>query len=582
MSLEKIKSLCLSIGLPEGRITDEHLFTLLNVDMFFYKGNIGANDIRMGYVDGPNDGGIDYIYSNQEVMYIIQGKSSDKIDYESIINAFNKAFDTSVDFENDNFDQYSKDLKTSYINVFDDLTDDKNIEYVLFTGADVNIEIKKKVGNYFSEGKYNGAQFKIYDKNDIDDKKASSDQASNLVPSDSLDLNETKNCLRYGEDGIIVNIKASSLKKLFNKYKENGLFSYNLREHIRQKNVDDAISNTIKNERDKFWFYNNGITIGCTDFNIDGNKINLSGFSIINGAQTTTIIGRSEYVNANEDFSLVCKVVKAKGLFENDPEFISKISEASNSQKPIRPRDLKSNSREQRILQSKAAENKYPLSIEIKRGVKANNFKRVEKWQRVTNELIGQLILACILQKPGTARTNKQTIFTSEKTYNQIFKREHDYNTLYDLVRLYNIYTEYANKRASDSDNNDIDEIAIINNGRFFVLSTLIYLYKKASGLLTDRTSFALHKDNVSGLLITDYPGDDIDDKAYELFGFIVKKIRDTYKARKDELKLSSYSNFFKRENYYFVLLDELDVLDKWDREKVDEFMRIFTEKKVL
>ena len=63
---------------------------------------------------------------------------------------------------------------------------------------------------------------------------------------------------------------------------KSGLFSYNLREHIKQANVDDGINRTIQKEPDKFWFYNNGITIGCEDYMISGNTVKLYNFSIIN------------------------------------------------------------------------------------------------------------------------------------------------------------------------------------------------------------------------------------------------------------------------------------------------------------
>ena len=67
-----------------------------------------------------------------------------------------------------------------------------------------------------------------------------------FIDQDSIKLSDAKNVLKYGENGIIVNIKASSLKKLYTKHSKNGLFSYNLREHISQKNVDSGIENTIK------------------------------------------------------------------------------------------------------------------------------------------------------------------------------------------------------------------------------------------------------------------------------------------------------------------------------------------------
>ena len=90
------------------------------------------------------------------------------------------------------------------------------------------------------------------------------------------------------------------------------------------------------------------------------------------------------------DFYLSCKVIKA--LSEDDKiegRFIQKVSEASNSQKPIKPRDLKANAPEQQLLQDKALRNKHKLAIEIKRGVKPKTQTRLEKWQKVTNEYVG-------------------------------------------------------------------------------------------------------------------------------------------------------------------------------------------------
>lgn len=186
------------------------------------------------------------------------------------------------------------------------------------------------------------ASIQVYDEEDYKNKEAILFQGSDLIPKDSLELfiNEDKknNVLSYGDDGIIVNIKASSLKKLFKKYSNSGLFSYNLREHIVQKSVDEGIEETIKSNSDKFWFFNNGITIGCNNFEKDGNKIKLYDFSIINGAQTTTKIAKSKYLTDSNDFVLACKIVRAKNSFKNDEDFITKISEASNSQKPIKQR----------------------------------------------------------------------------------------------------------------------------------------------------------------------------------------------------------------------------------------------------
>lgn len=574
---EKLRTICKSINIPEGRMTDEMLFTIYSVDLFYYKKNIGTLDIKSGFVDGGYDGGIDFIYSDTEKMYLIQGKSSNNLSFEDIKNVFYKMSDTVMHFDERKYDQYSDLLKSAYLNAYDNLNDDKNIEFVLFTKTNINEELRKKISEF--EQSFNNYSINVFDINDIDNREAINYQNSDLIDEDYIDifLNDDKftNMLSYGENGIIVNVKASTVKRLYDKYGKTGLFSFNLREHISQKNVDDGIEATIKKEKEKFWFYNNGITIGCDDYYRDGNRIKLYKFSIINGAQTTTKIGKSKLINEKNDFALVCKIVRAKNSVRKDEDFISKISEASNSQKPIKQRDLKANAVEQKKLQRVCAENgKYSLAIEIKRGVKPHNYKKVDKWQRVTNEYIGQLIYACIFQKPGPARNSKNTMFSSGKVYKMLFGRTQDPNTLYDLVRIGNSYDEFVAKYVERI--NDLDKIAIAKNGKLAVLAILIYLCKQVKGIVKDSESEELRKDNLTGFLVSDYSRDDLDIKLESLFEFIIRQLNIMYDSKKVSMKITSYSNFFKSEQIYEFVLKEFDGLDSYDKNKLKDFLEVF------
>lgn len=574
---EKILELAKRAKIPEGKLNDEFLFTIQMVDYFYYNKNIGEQDIRENFVDGTSDGGIDYIFNSDDVMYLIQGKTNNNLSYDDIKNIFFKMTTTVSDFEKGKYDSYNEKLKSTFLNAYDDLSENKNITLVLFASTTFSEELKFKIEELKKESNYN---IEIYDGADIELKKTISTFEKEYIENDSLILSEARNVLKYGENGIIVNIKASSLKKLYAKHSRKGLFSYNLREHISQKNVDTGIENTIKTDKDNFWFYNNGITIGCQDFYIDGYKLKLTNFSIINGAQTTTKIGKSNLINDIYDFDLVCKVVKAPESLNKNSGFIMKISEASNSQKPIRARDLKSNSTEQKILQSKCERNFYPLAIEIKRGVKPENYYKVEKWQRVTNEYIGQLILACLYQRPGTARSGKITIFTSDKLYNQIYKNiKLDCDVLYELVKIANKYEEFKNLYANDIE--DIDLIAACKNGKLTTLAIIFYLYKKMNGLVDNCFDDKINEDNIINTKLTlEYKKDDYDDKINSLFKFIIKKLSDIYEKKKEGLKLTSYSNFFKTDKIYQeVILYEIDRIldDDWDREKLEKLMEIFT-----
>lgn len=68
---------------------------------------------------------------------------------------------------------------------------------------------------------------------------------------------------------------------------------------------------------------------------------------------------------------LMCKIIKrTEHLETNDSmKFFNNIAEATNSQKPIQPRDLKSNAPEMISLQSLLHD--HGIFLEIKRGISA-------------------------------------------------------------------------------------------------------------------------------------------------------------------------------------------------------------------
>jgi len=450
-------------------------------------------------------------------------------------------------------------LVTVYIEAYDSVPDNSDINIILCTKSKITDTTRKRFEKYVEDNNYTSYNCIIYDIDDIEKRYNILELEDEYVKEDKIHLCEASNKLIYDdESGFIVNIKASSLKKLYNKYQGKGLFNLNLREHIPNKGVDSGIDKTIKNEPQNFWFYNNGITIACTECNISGYMCHLYNFSIINGAQTTSKIGTSELITESRDFAVVCKivVVKTENILEVD-EFINRISEASNSQKPIIPRDLKANRNEQRMLQLKAKENQRPLAIEIKRGIKANNYYSVEKWQRITNEEIGQLVLACILQKPGTARSGKRNIFTSQSVYNEVFKRKMDYDTLYDLVHLSEYYKRFKVKFTNEE--NDPDKIAVCRNGKFIILSIIFFILKIKRNLIKTYTDPELLEDNIEGSIIKNYKEDDFEELLYELFDFLIEIINDIYSIKKQEMKLTSHSNFFKTDKtYQQIILHEI------------------------
>lgn len=101
--------------------------------------------------------------------------------------------------------------------------------------------------------------------------------------------------------------------------------------------------------------------------------------------------------------------------------------------------------------------------------------------------------------------------------------------------------------------------------------------------IVSDYTDSKLRINNLKGLLVTDYDGDDLEKSANDLFGFIVRFLFNQYTGKKDSLKVTSCSNFFKNDKVYEeVILKEIDSVDDYDREKLDKLMELFSKKKVI
>ena len=101
----------------------------------------------------------------------------------------------------------------------------------------------------------------------------------------------------------------------------NNLFAGNIRNFLGSSEVNAAIAETIKAEADKFWYYNNGITIITEDLKrqaIGGNDRSVGVFdcknvTIVNGAQTVGTIGRTLTDDKSEAF------LQARMIVVDDP-----------------------------------------------------------------------------------------------------------------------------------------------------------------------------------------------------------------------------------------------------------------------
>jgi len=548
-------------------LKEEDLFSLVCLKYYYQPEDFSYFHYKESFVDGKSDGGIDLVVINDVDSYsttlsLIQCKWINNLDnIQDIKDIFTKIEQTYNDFLANKTTKYNPRLKRILKDKLDYIDDlDNLIEFTLFISVEISPDRKEKIEDALKGiASLNEYLITIYYLDDIVENIESVKEPKKFVEEDKIIINKNDGHLNYGDFGLLVNISSNSLKNLYDRYKNKGLFEQNFRYFIRNKKIDDKITNSLQKKRNDFWFLNNGIIISCSDFKIDGNNIRLWDFSIVNGCQTTTLIGEYRGKNENEDFFLPCKIVKSKSDPNNNEKgfsyFMSEIAEASNSQKPISDRDLKSNRPEQRKLQTFLREEDPKIYLEIKRG---EVYKRsIDSWQKIKNDELGQYILAFNLQQPGTARSTKRKIFSSDKTYRSIFLRTYSKENIVDLLRLKEYYNDYVNKQLKDDKFVDLEQESVARNGKFIVIALIGLFFKYKNSLITfkgyskDENWIAyLEEDNLQGpLLNVNYKQDDFFLKLNGLFQLIIMELSNLYKQReKDERNVS---NFFKTDTKY-------------------------------
>ncbi len=138
------------------------------------------------------------------------------------------------------------------------------------------------------------------------------------------------------------------LENLYKNYSSR-LLEKNVRSFLEFRGVNKGIKNTIKESPEKFIAYNNGLTITASKVMITTHKKKnyidkLTDFQIVNGGQTTaTIYFASKEGLDISNIKVMAKINIIKEVKEEIlEEFISKISEFSNSQSKVSKVDLRS------------------------------------------------------------------------------------------------------------------------------------------------------------------------------------------------------------------------------------------------
>ena len=574
--------------------TDDYVFSVLCFKNYFYKNPallLNEDDFAEIVVDSSHDGGVDILLSdpNSETSDLVIGQSKfyKTISKETVLNAVRKMADFYKDMTAGHFEQFNSHVKSRFLTLDAEVGEESKIHFIFYTSAPKKESIdttyiERKFRELFADS--SSIEISILFADDIAEEIRDSESRRQTVERGKIRIDEANNYLLYGDDAAIVNVSARSIAYLYTNHNTH-LLELNLRHYIKGKGkseqkVDNAINSTIKNNPESFWLKNNGITITCDNFRISGREVHLENFSIVNGGQTTYLLNKNKKLIDAHDFYLPCKIIKNVGNTEQERiQFSSKIAEAANSQKPIKPADLLANAPEQ--LRFAKAMLAVDLFYQTKRGEEIPP-KYHRAYLHTKLEEVGKLCLAAIFQEPCKSRNNPSVAYKhiDEGDKNPYYKTIFNGNQFQvaqickELLYIDSYFPTFRKKFDSDNESKPNAE------------------YRKDFAHIARRTCVAfvalaarVHQDNLTDENIATLTSEKSDKKVlYEMlrnlgdmkFLLPIKLYTDDYKAALDKLftlfiqngvrvyKLSKIpaTNFFKAEqNYYDILSDDWEEL---------------------
>ena len=218
---------------------------------------------------------------------------------------------------------------------------------------------------------------------------------------------------------LLGRVTVQHIADLFEQYGDH-LLQRNIRRYLglHSNRVNTAIHETLCSDKaDRFYFYNNGITVVCDKFDYNAfqkhdHKVQLKNMQIINGGQTCKTIHETLKSARPELAGQPAYVmVRIYQLAEDDKDFVQDITYATNSQNPVDLRDLRSNDVIQKNLELGMKDLGYVYKRQREEGSSGASI--------MSSSIAAEAVLAIWREKPHQARFRRKDHF--DRLYDEIF-----------------------------------------------------------------------------------------------------------------------------------------------------------------
>jgi len=236
---------------------------------------------------------------------------------------------------------------------------------------------------------------------------------------------------------LVGRISANEIAALIGRHGER-LLERNIRRYLglQGNRVNEGIRNTLRSdERNNFYFYNNGITLTCDNFSYNAlqngdYQVRVENLQIINGGQTCmTIFKTLQEPDLFQYDSQAYILLRLYQLPADNDDLVRRITYAANSQNPVDLRDLRANDDCQQRLETDIGQ----LGFNYRRKRSDSGTKPTD----ITSSTAAEAVLAVWRKKPHQAK-----FFTREhfgKLYDVIFTKQLNGTQVLIAVWLYRI-----------------------------------------------------------------------------------------------------------------------------------------------
>lgn len=387
-------------------------FLMLGVSAYL---DLEISEVEQYITDGGNDGGFDAAYivdgsDTQLNVVLFQSKYTRNLEkdtnfpsnaVEKAVNTVSSVFDPSSHIElNQRSLQKVNEIRSFIL--------EGKIPYVSFVMMNNGLSWNEE-GNNFIHNKFKNNEqvnFIHFNHKDIIKYINRNKEINTQIQLSGQGIQEDFNFKRV----ILGRISVMQIYNLLNQFGDS-LLEKNIRRYLGKNTVNLNIAKTLVDEQknQNFFFYNNGITLICKKFSYNALQsqdwiVKLEDLQIINGGQSCKTIFQTIKENPNLDYSKVFVLVRIYEL-NDEEQIVQDITYATNSQNPVDFRDLKSNDKEQILLEKSAKE--FGYIYKRKRDSSSNSSNTIP----VT--VAAEAVLSVWRNMPHVARYKKNDLFDS-------------------------------------------------------------------------------------------------------------------------------------------------------------------------